>query len=122
MPRRGRNGVLEPNPAAKVPDSGPEIAADLTGILPGAVSPTGPVSGSPTTEGVTPVSSTRSAVRVFDFAVRPHSNAADAVAYFDTLVRLTVRRELTPAEWREYGRARAAYVRCSLGMARNMPD
>jgi hypothetical protein len=67
------------------------------------------------------MSSTRSAARVFDFAVRPHDNAADAVAYFDTLTRLMVRRGLTPAEWAEYGRARAAYVRASLGMARNMP-
>src|SRR4051794_40779513 len=67
------------------------------------------------------MSSTRSAARVFDFGVRPHDTAADAVAYFDTLVRLTVRRELTPAEWREYGAARATYVRCSLGLARNTP-
>jgi hypothetical protein len=67
------------------------------------------------------MSSTRSAARVFDFAVRPHDNAADAVAYFDTLTRLMVRRGLTPAEWAEYGAARAAYVRASLGMARNMP-
>jgi hypothetical protein len=37
------------------------------------------------------MSSTRSAARVFDFAVRPHDNAADAVAYFDTLTRLMVR-------------------------------
>jgi hypothetical protein len=42
------------------------------------------------------MSSTRSAARVFDFAVRPHDNAADAVAYFDTLTRLMVRRGLTP--------------------------
>jgi hypothetical protein len=42
------------------------------------------------------MSSTRSAARVFDFAVRPHDNAADAVAYFDTLTRLMVRRGLSP--------------------------
>lgn len=68
------------------------------------------------------MSSTRSAARVFDFAARPHATPADAVAYFDAMVRMFIPRELTPAEWAEYGRARAAYVRASIGMAKNSPE
>jgi hypothetical protein len=59
----------------------------------------------------------------FHASVVPFDTPAEAGAHFDTWVRLLMRHhgreELSPAERRDLGRTRRAYVRCCVKLAHN---